>query len=153
MNINEISEEYRKNVLALVDKYGALALWGAAPSEEVRYVTELSRARYIILANPGDPSALRRNAIPGRIIAELGFDDTIERPERRADKYKKILDWCAENVYHQVTAEDIGSIGELSYPTALKYIKERPDLFRKVKRGIYEVRDPAADRLEELGKK
>jgi hypothetical protein len=153
MNVEEISKEYKRNVEALIAKYGQLALWGAAPSEEVRYVTELSRARYVILANPDDPSALRRHALPSRIIAELGFESTVERPERRADKYKKIVDWCAENVYHQVTAEQIGEIGDFSYPTALKLIKERPDLFRLVKRGVYEVRDPVADRKEELEKK
>jgi len=150
MNADEISREYKKNVGALIDKYGELALWGSAPAEEVRYVTELSRARYVLLTNPGDVSALRRHAIPARIIAELGFeDDDVEKPVRRAEKYKKIVDWCAENTLVQVTAEQIGEVGEVSYPTALKFIKERPDLFRVVKRGVYEVRDPEADRRED----
>lgn len=153
MNVEEISKEYKRNVNALIEKYGALALWGAAPAEEVRYVTELSRARYVLLTNPGDASALRRHAIPARIISELGLDDSVEKPERRADKYKKIFDWCTNNVYHQVSAEQIAEIGGISYPTALKVIKERPDFFRVIKRGVYEVRDPAADREAELGRK
>lgn len=153
MNVEEISREYKRNVRALIDKYGQLAMWGAAPAEEVRYVTELSRARYVLLTNPGDGSALRRHAIPPRIIAELGFDDSVEKTERRADKYKKIIDWCSENALRQTTPDEICEIGDISYPTALKFIKERPDLFRSVKRGLYEVRDPAADREAELGRK
>lgn len=146
MTPTDIDNEYREGVKALMSKYGNCALWGDAPRDEVLYVTEKSRARYVLLTNPGDPHALRRNGIPARIIEELGGEAIHTPKQRRSDKYQAIYDWCDENVMVQVTPNQLAEIGDISYPTALKVIEDRPDLFRKVKRGLYEVRDPKAER-------
>lgn len=66
--------------------------------------------------------------------------------QKRTDKYQSIIDWTKDHLFEQVTANTIMEVGEISYPTALKFIGDRPDLFRKLKRGLYEVRDPQADR-------
>jgi hypothetical protein len=37
-------------------------------------------------------------------------------------------------------------IGDIAYSMAKKITEDRPDIFRKLKRGQFEVRDPEADR-------
>ncbi len=54
-----------------------------------------------------------------------------------------------EQVLKQVTPDIIAEIGDISVGTATTFIKERVHLFRKVKRGLYEIRDPKADREAE----
>lgn len=122
-------------------------MWGAAPRDQVDFINELYRARFVLLANPHDPLALRKNAVAQKVIDFLGVESPEMKRERRADKYAKILEWCEENRYHQVTAEQIAEVGDMSYATALKYMKSRPDLFHQLKRGLYEIRDPDNERL------
>jgi hypothetical protein len=147
MNNSEINREYHENVDRLIKLYGEMAMWTSAPRDEVDFINELYRARFVLLVNPDDPAALRKNAVPQKIIDFLGVKEQDSRKERRSDKYAKILDWCEDHRYHQVTAEQIAEISEISYPTALKFMKSRPDLFHQVKRGLYEVKDPDLERM------
>ena len=146
MDNDLINMEYQDNVDRLIKLYGEMAMWTSAPRDEVDFINELYRARFVLLVNPDDPGALRKNAVPEKIIRFLGVDTDEARRERRSDKYTKILDWCDDHRYHQVNAEQIAEIGEMSYATALKFMKSRPDLFHQLKRGLYEVRDPDAER-------
>jgi len=147
MNNSQINREYQENVDRLIKLYGEMAMWTSAPRDEVDFINELYRARFVLLVNPDDPAALRKNAVPQKIIDFLGVKEEDSRKERRSDKYAKILDWCEDHRYHQTTAEQIAEIGEISYPTALKFMKSRPDLFHQVKRGLYEVKDPDLERM------
>lgn len=147
MDNSQINREYQESVDRLIKLYGEMAMWTSAPRDEVDFINELYRARFVLLANPDDPGALRKNAVPEKIIKFLGVETEETRKERRADKYTKILEWCEDHRYHQVTAEQIAEIGEMSYPTALKFMKSRPDLFHQVKRGLYEVKDPDLERM------
>lgn len=150
MNNNEINSEYQDNVQRLITLYGEMAMWGAAPKDEVDFINELCRARFVLLLNPDDPTALRKNAVAQKVIDFLGVDSGEIRKERRSDKYGKILEWCANNRYHQVTAEQVAEVGDMSYATALKFMKSRPDLFHQLKRGLYEVRDPDLERSQSV---
>jgi hypothetical protein len=64
----------------------------------------------------------------------------------RADLYADITDWCANNVFGEVTITRLIEVSGLSAPTVRKFIGDRVDLFRKLRRGVWEVRDPKADR-------
>jgi hypothetical protein len=64
----------------------------------------------------------------------------------RADLYGDIIDWCANNVFGEVTIPLLVEVSGLSAPSVRKFISDRVDLFRKLKRGVWEVRDPKADR-------
>lgn len=111
---------------------------------------ERNRARLCAATNPGWSSKeiVSYYAIDWRVAEEIfGVVDSVEKKAKRSDKYGSVFSWCAENVLAQVTPAQICEIGEISYPTALKLISDRPDLFRRLKRGLYEVRDPAADRV------
>jgi len=64
----------------------------------------------------------------------------------RADLYGDIIDWCANNVFGEATIPLLVEVSGLSAPSVRKFIGDRVDLFRKLKRGVWEVRDPKADR-------
>lgn len=123
------------------------------PKQLREVIAERDRARMCALTNPSwSPKELvSYYSIDLRVAAEI-FGVAQVEPEkkvRRADKYGKIYDWCDQNVFAQVTTQQVAEIGEISYPTALKLVSDRPDLFRKIKRGLYEIRDPKADREAE----
>jgi len=140
----------KKRMKELNDEFGPFR----APTERLRQVTEEMRAFYVIqkFGSAINPTIISQYMLPPdiakRVLDEMGIDKEVEpqRKEKRSDKYNKVYQWCDENTYRQVTPLDVAEIGSISYPTALKVIKDRPDLFRNIKRGLYEVRDPKADR-------
>lgn len=116
------------------------------------YHTEVHRAKWVLFINPNEDwgKSLRRNAVARSIIEELtGQEVVIEKKERRTDKYQKLIEWCKENHLRQFTAQDLCEVADISYPTALKFTKDRPDLVHKIKKGLYEARDPEIMRKEE----
>jgi len=138
MTPNEINSEYKRN-------FGCPQLGVLAP--------EILRARFVIHANPHENPAkalLAYNVNP-EVISMLtgGKVDPIQPRQKRNDKYQQIVDWCKANHLYQTTAEQIAEIGGISYQTALKFIKDRPDLFYRIKKGLYEVRNPEQVKKEE----
>lgn len=66
---------------------------------------------------------------------------------RREDQYGDILRWCKQNLFAEVTLANLQELSGLSAPTVRKFIESRMDVFRKLRRGVWEVRDPEADRM------
>jgi hypothetical protein len=118
---------------------------------------EKMRALWVMQLTDGKMSAAKamslymvRPDIVKEILAEFDkLEDCDNNQKKRRDKYSAIQEWCVENVGVQVGAKQLAEIGEISYPTALKYISDHPNVFWKVVRGVYEVRDPAADRKKD----
>lgn len=67
---------------------------------------------------------------------------------KRSDKYDALLDWSKDHLFEQFTTEQIVEVSGFSYQTTLKFLQESPT-FRKVKKGLWEVRDADADRKAE----
>lgn len=114
--------------------------------------SEVLRAKWVLFLNKNEDwtNVLSRNLVARNIIEELtGQEFTVERREKRSDKYQKLIDWCKENHLRQFTVQDLCELAEISYPTALKFTKDRPDLVFKVKKGLYEARNPEIIRKEE----
>jgi hypothetical protein len=113
---------------------------------------EILRARFVLLSNPTEDHGkiLRKYNVLDHVIQMLvGELPTHEPKKKRSDKYDDLISWCKENHLVQVSAEEVAEQGDISYATALKFIKDRPDLFFKVKKGLYELRDPETVRKEE----
>jgi hypothetical protein len=118
---------------------------------------EKMRALWVMQLTDGKMSAAKamslymvRPDIVKEILAEFDkLEDGDNNQKKRRDKYSAIQEWCVENVGVQVGAKQLAEIGDISYPTALKYISDHPNVFWKVVRGVYEVRDPAADRKKD----
>ena len=64
------------------------------------------------------------------------------------DKYDALLAWSKDHLFEQFTTEQLVEVSGFSYPTTLKFLQESPT-FRKVKKGLWEVRDAEADKKAE----
>lgn len=90
------------------------------------------------------PSSIRR-MVPYPMLEQM-MNAGVRNNMKRTEKYGNILVWAQDNLFLEVTPQTIMEVGDISYPTALKFISDHPDVFRKVQRGVYEIRDPKADR-------
>jgi hypothetical protein len=88
-----------------------------------------------------------RQQVPAEKIGEL-LANAHRTPEMttRQDQYHHIIAWCSGNIFEEATIPLLCEISGLSVPTVRKFVGDRVDLFRKIKRGVWEVRDPKADR-------
>ena len=150
MDTQVITRTYKETIDALIDEYGNPS---EIPTEEQYIAGERLRAGYALITNPTmNPTEVFRvysidRRVWGFYLTEVPEESEIfAKRQKRTDKYQSIIDWTQEHLFEQVTANTIMEVGEISYPTALKFIGDRPDLFRKIKRGLYELRDPRADR-------
>lgn len=132
----------------------AIAKYGAAfkvPTTVAREINERTRARWV-LEGEGGAVALRTHAIAASVIAALEVEVPHLAPKpKRADKWKATEQWCREHAMEQITPDQLAEITGFSRTTVLKFIQDRVDLFRKVKWGVYEVRDVEAERAREKG--
>jgi hypothetical protein len=127
------------------------------PSEEVNRISQRTRGLYVLMGwnGIGSPARLLSSySIPTDIIAELVeeyYDETVAIEElttprpKRADKYDALLDWAKGHLFEQYTTEQLVEVSGFSYPTTLKFLQDSPT-FRKVKKGLWEVRDAVADK-------
>lgn len=145
-------DTYKEEMELLAEEHGN---YSSIPADE-RFITgEKLRAGYCLMANPSlNPMEVFKQYSVDRRVWSFYIDEVPEeaqlfgKRQKRTDKYQSIIDWTKEHLFEQITPNSIMEIGEISYPTALKFINDRPDLFRKIKRGLYEVRDPQADRAK-----
>jgi hypothetical protein len=153
---NDIDEEYKEGIAALIDRHDGNASAALVDPDWV-LVSERARARYVLLQNPGvDPEKLFATyAVDRRVRAEMLGHEPAAPSRKRKDAYKALIsEWAVSNTGAVVTAAELAAIGETSTSTARAFTVERPDLFWPAKKkGSYEVRDPKADREAEKGKK
>lgn len=151
MNEKEILANHKSRMVALLEKYGSFF---SVPRDEMTAHHERTRALHVRFyaeeRGVPIPKAMREYGVAGSIAQELAGDSIeIERKVKRQDKYKAIIDWCSANPGATVNGYVLAEIGGVSYVTANQLIKDRIDLFRKVKRGEYIVRNPEVERAQE----
>lgn len=149
-NYEEAREMHKRDWEAAAAEHGDIF---AIPKQLKEKLAERDRARMCAITNPSwsVKELVSYYSIDQRVAAEIFGVDQVE-PEKkvkRSDKYDAIFSWCQDNVFAQVSPNEIAELGEISYPTALKLVNDRPDIFRKIKRGLFEIRDPKADREAE----
>lgn len=133
------------------------------PREVSQKISDYTRALHVLYiwnrdAGKGNPvRQLISYGIPEAVIAEVApiycgvtFDEEVSvveevRTEKRADKWDAFLKWANQHHFEQYTTEQLTEQSGFSYPTTLKYLQESPT-FRKIKKGLWEVRDAKADR-------
>jgi hypothetical protein len=69
--------------------------------------------------------------------------------KRVATKYELMERWCVMNVGAEISAYSLAEDFDMSPPTTRKFINERVDLFRKIRAGVWLVRDREKDRAED----
>jgi hypothetical protein len=70
---------------------------------------------------------------------------------KRDTKHDLIDDWCANNVFAEVTLAELAAIGNCSKEFVRQKTIARPDIFRRISHTTYEIRDPHEDRNREKG--
>lgn len=154
--------------IEMADKWGASSKeygdkW-SVPKEKRFELSEYERAMHVLLlwkneGEKGNPiRALRTYGVMESIIVEVVSDwcdmtisqeDLTEiKTEKRADKYDAFIDWTKDKVGEQYATDALVEVAGFSYITVLKFLSDSP-YFRKIKKGIWEIRDPKADREAE----
>lgn len=141
-----INTEFRNSIASLAKKYGKYDI----PKDQLLFIGEIYRAKHACLASglsKLDANVMRQYSIISRVIEHLcGEIPEIERNLKYADRRRLMENWCAENIDSIITPAELAEIGGVSYATAIKFINERIDLFRKVERGKYLVRNLRAEK-------
>jgi hypothetical protein len=92
-------------------------------------------------------------AIDRKVAQELWGDDaTPEAKTRKVKPADALMTYARTNLFAHITSKQVCELCECSLPTALRLLDARPDVFRKIKRGVWEIRDPQADRKAEKTK-
>lgn len=129
----------------------------SVPFEKIHEMSQQTRALYVLQTWNGSGNPARHLAsysIPTDVITQVVAEycnETISEDElltprpRRADKYDAFLDWTKDHLFEQFTTEQLEEVSGFSYQTTLKFISESPN-FRKIKKGLWEIRDPESDR-------
>tara|TARA_B110000503_G_C7147238_1_gene413569 strand:- start:1141 stop:1503 length:363 start_codon:yes stop_codon:yes gene_type:complete len=88
-----------------------------------------------------------RHQVSTKVIGEL-LATAHRSPDSvtRADLYGDLKAWCASNVYAEVTVPMLATISGLSKPSVRKFIDDHGDMFKKVEKRSWEVRNPKSDR-------
>lgn len=149
----QIRERHLARCRDLENRYGSLF---DAPLNEMNHLRELMRAEHVAQLHYANSvshplhKTLRDYGVSTSIIEEMtGVVPVIEHRVKRADKYKVLLSWCDSNPGKLTNAKEISEVGEMSISTATTFIKDRPDYFKRVKRGEYIIRNPAAERADD----
>lgn len=150
VDIAEETRLYKEKYSALAEQYETIY---KAPAEERFLTSERLRAAHCIDINKDLPvrQTLKHYAVDQRVwhyfLDEVDADAAAEDKKlSRADKQARALKWASENVGKEVTIETLMQECDVAYSMAKKLTQDRPDVFRNVKRGKYQIRDPKADR-------
>lgn len=151
LTIEVANAEYKSEMQRLKEEYGD---WSLIPKEMQHFLGEKVRLMACIAINPNwkIEEVVSHYSVDRRVAQQLfGIeeDTMLSRRTKRSDKYDALNKWLADNVYAEVTPQELADVGELSYQTVLKFIADNPNTFRKLQRGKYEVRDEKADRQAE----
>jgi hypothetical protein len=147
--IETAENEYRTAIQNLIAKYGNAT---NVPPEEMREPSEIIRLRYTMQKYEGKVTAetLSKYMFPPSIIAKVNPEfDGLEPKVKRVDKYDEIYKWLDDNAEATVTTQFLTELSEMSYPTILKFIDSNPQYFKKIKKGLYQVRNPKEERKAE----
>lgn len=113
------------------------------PSEQVQEaIKEYGRPLWVAHV----PQKIRTQVPVQELARMLAEAHTSPSAITRTNQYDSIVKWCRSRVFEEVTITDLEEVSGLSAPSVRKFIGERPDIFRKLRRGVWEIRDAEADR-------
>lgn len=141
------NDRYKSDFRELQEEAGALS---DIPADELQLIGERLRAAHVVEKHGRvDAAILRDYSISMTIIREMCGEVEDSAPKRnRRQRWKAVERWCGDYVGTTITPAMIAEVGEFSENAARTFMKDRPDLFTKVKRGFYLVRDPKAERSQ-----
>ena len=145
--MTDIDTRYKEAYRSAAAEYGSMF---DVPNDVVHQLSERMRAEYVIeIHGKADPQVLRGYSIPVSIIEELcGEAPNLEVKRTYRQRKSAVEAWCTDHAGTTATPQVIAEVGEFSEATARTFIGERPDLFTRLKRGHFLVRDPKVERQQ-----
>ena len=155
-----VNETFKSLFAERTAKYGDGWSWRKEHQEESVFVNEIYRGLSVLSkwqseGAKGAPEIYlnsysdHEQVIPVLVTDYLGKEVCAKpeelRVETREQKFNKFLKWANEHHFEQYTTEQLTEQSGFSYQTTLKYLQETPT-FRKLKKGLWEIRDAKADR-------
>lgn len=96
------------------------------------------------------PQPIRQQVSTSELSAILAHARWSTEALTKADQFDKMTNWCRDNVFAEVTIDYLVEMSGLSSVSCRNFIGDRPSMFRKLRRGVWEVRDPNADKEADL---
>lgn len=163
INKEKIKEELKVRCDKVADNYGAFI---NVPKDELFLISEYERGMYVLdiwktEGEKGNPVRfLRHYGVTESVLLDvvstwcdmnITEEDISEeiKTEKRSNKYDAFISWTKDKIGEQHSTEALVEVAGFSYPTVLKFLTESTH-FRKIKKGIWEIRDPKADREAEI---
>lgn len=145
LTADQINAQYKEAYAEATRKYGRFI-----PPEVERAMSDMLRAQFASLIEPKAGTSfaehMRQYGLTEETLKMFQIDPNAEHKARNKDKEKTLRSWCVENAGRQVTVEELAEISEFSVSKCRKFIDDNPNLFTKIKRGIWEIRDEAEER-------
>lgn len=111
-----------------------------AKERVAKAIAEYGRPAWVAATTKADRDALTvlemRELLKGVPAARTGPTDNRDA----------ILRWAKDNLFAEVTPAAVAEVIGVTAQTAKKIMEERADVFKKIGRGTYEVRDADEDR-------
>ena len=95
------------------------------------------------------PKSVREQVPTAELLLMLATARPSDSVVPRSSGYEILDNWCKENIGKEANAYMLGEVCGFTAITVRKYMDDRPDLFQKVKRGVWIVRDPQSDRAKD----
>lgn len=138
----------------------AADLFGGAeriPASNIFTLSERLRAHHVVEKavrdNTSPMKELKNHSVDKTIIAEIVGVEPEELEEENKPKRRTVKeaaeDWIIANAGKEVSLNEVSQETGLTYAQVNKMVKDRPDLFTKMQKGQYVLRDPKADREAE----
>ena len=156
-----IDSIHHKEWEKLREKYGSpdgsfpWPMPGTPYRTKVDLIHERDRAMHVLLAwhnRGGEGSAARfltkyalRLGTADWVLKKFCEEEDAILPDKtgnRKTQYRDFERWAAEHMFEQFTTAELAEQSGFSQATVLKYVRTSP-YFSKVKKGLYEARDPS----------
>ena len=89
---------------------------------------------------------LVHHMVSRNLIEELTGEVVVHEKRVREDKTQQLREWVLKNLGKEFGTGELVKSLDASYETVLRTVKENPDYFVKVRRGLYAIRDGVAER-------
>lgn len=158
LNHSAIDLWYKDNYQKLADKYcqGDISLVRKTVPDKASWLSEFHRAMACLIISGFDD--IKKYSILPSVYKDIvtAFSGTYAKnivskaeKSRRSSKQQHAVQYCKENAGKQIKVKQFAEAVQWSYPTANKFVQDRLDLFTKVSRGIYLMRNPDVERAIE----
>lgn len=144
-------EQYRQEVNKLISVHGSAT---KVPKAAAFELSERARAWYVFQMPEiaAGTMTVKATAMKQYNLAESAVGAMAEeivvlkKRNRHSDKNKALKAWAEENVGVEVKVDELADACGVSSSKARSFIQDRPDIFSKVRHGLFYVKDPAAER-------